>query len=431
MARKNYSGFKYIQSASGINEYRLEKNGLRVLLLEDHSSPTATLMLTYHVGSRNEVTGQTGATHLLEHLMFKGSKRFHRQATKHIWWLEEVGAVLNATTSKDRTNYFETVPMGYLEDAIAIEADRMRQALIRKEDLQTEMTVVRNEFERGQNFPLEALDLEIWAAAFLAHPYHHDTIGWRADIENVNVERLQDFYNTFYWPSNATTTVVGDIEVPKTLELIKKYFGRHQPCPTPLPKVYTQEPKQEGPRRVTVKRAGETGIVGLAFKIPEALHPDRPALEILVDVLVGGRSSRLSLALVDKGLASQVLGFAFPLSDPGLLVIYCFLTAGTPQSKVERLIWQAIKKIQKQGISEKELAKAKKVAEAAIAYSRDGSYAVASSLNEAIAAGDWTLYVRYPKEISRVKKEEVKKAAETYLIEDQSTTGWFIPKKNA
>ena len=209
--KKKEPGFKFIKTSGGIEEYRLESNNLRILTLEEHSAPVATFMVTYHVGSRNEAIGYTGATHLLEHLMFKGSKKFNKEKNTAIWSeLQNVGAQINATTWNDRTNYFEVVPSEHLERAIAIEADRMRNAFLKDEDRQPEMTVVRNEFERGENSPFDVLDKNIWATAYQAHPYHHSTIGWRSDIENVSTKRLQELYNMYYWPNTATATIIGD-----------------------------------------------------------------------------------------------------------------------------------------------------------------------------------------------------------------------------
>ncbi|HEY9247712.1 MAG TPA: pitrilysin family protein, partial [Rariglobus sp.] len=194
-------GFTYVRTLGGISEYTLDANGLQVLVLPEHSAPVATFMVTYRVGSRNEVTGTTGATHLLEHLMFKGTANFNREKGNSVdQLLEKVGAVYNATTWLDRTNYFANLGKDHLEAYVAIESDRMRNLWLRESDRRPEMTVVRNEFEIGENNPVQALDKEINAAAFVAHPYHHSTIGWRSDIENVPIEKLKQFYDTFYWP---------------------------------------------------------------------------------------------------------------------------------------------------------------------------------------------------------------------------------------
>ena len=231
--------FDFIKTSGDIDEFILSKNGLRVLLLEDHSAPVTTLMVTYHVGSRNEAIGYTGSTHLLEHLMFKGSKNYNKEKGTAIWTeLQSIGAQINATTWNDRTNYFEVVPSEHLEKAIAIESDRMRYAFLKDEDRQPEMTVVRNEFERGENSPFDVLDKNIWATAYQAHPYHHSTIGWKSDIENVSTERLKEFYNTYYWPNNATVTIIGDIDKNNSLNLVNEYFGQHSKSTHDIPYVY-------------------------------------------------------------------------------------------------------------------------------------------------------------------------------------------------
>jgi len=427
--KKKQPGFKFIKASGGIEEYRLTSNKLRVLTLEEHSAPVTTFMVTYHVGSRNEAIGHTGATHLLEHLMFKGSKKYNKENNTAIWTeLQNIGAQINATTWNDRTNYFEVVPSEHLERAIAIEADRMRNAFLKDEDRQPEMTVVRNEFERGENSPFDVLDKNIWATAYQAHPYHHSTIGWRSDIENVSTKRLQEFYNVYYWPNNATVTVIGDFEKKRTLALIKKYFGAHGRSQHAIPEMYTEEPAQEGPRRIMVKRAGQTGIVGVGHKTPEGLNQDTYALQVLGKILTEGKISRLYKRIVDPGLATSLFMYDFPFKDCGMFISYVFLTPETDHSSVEEIILGEYRQIIKEGIKQKELDRAKAQIKANIAFSRDGSYAVASALNEAIAIGDWTFYSTFMDHIIKVSRKDIQRVAEKYLIEDQSTTGWFIPQ---
>ena len=427
--KKKEPGFKFIKASGGIEEYRLTSNKLRVLTLEEHSAPVTTFMVTYHVGSRNEAIGHTGATHLLEHLMFKGSKKYNKENNTAIWTeLQNIGAQINATTWNDRTNYFEVVPSEHLERAIAIEADRMRNAFLKDEDRQPEMTVVRNEFERGENSPFDVLDKNIWATAYQAHPYHHSTIGWRSDIENVSTKRLQEFYNMYYWPNNATVTVIGDFEKKRTLALIKKYFGAHGRSQHAIPEMYTEEPAQEGPRRIMVKRAGQTGIVGVGHKTPEGLNQDIYALQVLGKILTEGKISRLYKRIVDPGLATSLFMYDFPFKDCGMFISYVFLTPETDHNSVEEIILGEYRQIIKEGIKQKELDRAKAQIKANIAFSRDGSYAVASALNEAIAIGDWTFYSTFMDHIIKVSRKDVQRVAEKYLIEDQSTTGWFIPQ---
>lgn len=428
MAKKNtqkqkHPGFTFIRSSSGIYEYTLNKNSLTVLIKEDHSVPVATFMVTYRVGSRNEVVGNTGSTHILEHMMFKQSKNYPRDYSKT---LLDKGARQNATTWMDRTNYFHTLPIEYLEDNIGYEADRMRGAIFLKKDLDTEMVVVRNEYERGENEPLYALDKVIWSTAYQAHPYHHSTIGWRFDIENSTVESLKDFYDTFYWPNNATVTIIGDIKTGDALALVKKYFEKVPRSPKPIPAMLTKEPKQEGPRRVIVSRLGETNIVGIGHKIPPALHRDTYSLQILGTILASGKSSRLYRKLVDKGLAANVSLFGMPLHDEGLVVAYVWPNKGILHEQVEKLVLAEYEIVKRSGVTEDEIKKAQAQIISELSFSRDGSYAIAGSLNEAIAVGDWTFYTNFLKEIAKIKMEDVKRVANQYLIERNSTTGFFI-----
>ncbi|NOZ75381.1 MAG: insulinase family protein, partial [FCB group bacterium] len=423
--------FEFVKSSGGIDEYRLKSNDLSVLLMEDHSAPVVTFMVTYHVGSRNEAVGYTGSTHILEHMMFKGSTNFNKENGKPIWTvLQDVGAQINATTWMDRTNYFELLPSEHLERAVAIEADRMRNAFIRDEDRQPEMTVVRNEFERGENSPYQALDKLIWSTAYQAHPYHHSTIGWRSDIENVPTERLKQFYDTFYWPNNATVTIIGDFQKDDAFELIRKYFGQYPRSPKEIPVMYTTEPKQEGPRRVIIRRTGEAGIIGIAHKVPEGTSEDMYALQVLSRILNGGKSSRFYRKIVDKGLATSVYVDDHPFHDNGLYITYVFLTPGTEAETVEKIVLDEYANIQENGVTEDEVAKAVAQIRADEAFSRDGSYSIASSLNEAIAAGDWTYYTTFLERIKSVTPDDIQRVAKTYLIEDQSTTGIFVPESN-
>ena len=421
--------FEQIKSSGDIDEYRLKSNDLRVLMLQDTSTPVATFMVTYHVGSRNEAIGYTGSTHLLEHLMFKGSRNFNKEKGTAIWdELQSIGAQINATTWNDRTNYFEVVPSEHIEKAISIEADRMRFSFLRDEDRQPEMTVVRNEYERGENSPFDVLDKNIWATAYQAHPYHHSTIGWKSDIENVSTERLKEFYDVYYWPNNATVTIIGDFEKETTLSLIDKYFGEHKKSSHEIPEVYTEEPKQEGPRRVVVKRSGQSGITAIAHKTPPGLDNDMYAIQVLGKILCDGKSSRLYKKIVDKGLATSLFMYDFPFKDNGLFITYAFLTPGTDNQKVEDIILKEYGDIIKNGVDESEIMRAVAQIRATVAFSRDGSYAVASALNEAIAIGDWQFYTTFLEKIKLVTINDITRVAEKYLVEDQSTVGWFIPK---
>ena len=423
-------GVTFVRIAGPISEYRLDSNALRILLLPEKSAPVVTFMVTYHVGSRNEVTGTTGATHLLEHLMFKGTEKFDR--SKGMGFdqvLERVGAETNATTWLDRTNYFATVPTNALPLLVEVEADRMRNLALREDDRRPEMVVVRNEFERGENEPRNALDKELWSAAFQAHPYHHDTIGWRSDIEKVPIAKLREFYDTFYWPDNATVTVIGDFEPAVALAEILKHYGAIPKAPHAIPQLYTEEPEQTGPRRVMVKRGGELGVVAIAHKTPPATHADWPAVQVLSTILTIGKTSRCYRALTDKNIAAEVSGQLGFTHDPSLHITTADLTPGTKHDDAERRLTAEIERIKKDGVTAAEVqtAVAKMLAERA--YARDGSFAQAEQINECIAVGDWTLYVSLEEKFKAITAADVKRVANAYFTERHSVTGWFVPSK--
>lgn len=428
-AQDALTGFTHLETRGGIESYTLNENGLRVLLMPDTQTPVAAVMVTYGVGGRHEVTGTTGATHILEHMMFKGTENFTGEAS-YSPTMERVGARSNATTYYDRTNYYAVLPSEFVPLAIELEADRMRNLRIRAEDLESEMTVVRNEYERGENNPVRTLIKEIYATAFMAHPYSHPVIGWRSDIENTSPEKLRQFYDTFYWPENTTLTIIGGFERDATLAAILKYYGAIPKAPEPIPTVDTLEPEQRGERRLSIERAGEVGVVALAHKVPEGTHRDWAALRLIEQILGANQTGRLYRSLDDKGKASQTFSFAPQLHDPSLFFLGAFLTPDSTHEEAEALIIQEIENLIAGGVSEEELQRAKSVIEAQTVYDRDGPYAIASAINECIALGDWSTYLTLPEAIQKVTPAEIQRTAEKYLIQQTRTTGWFIPQKN-
>jgi zinc protease len=443
-------GVEFVAEEEGVREYRLA-NGLKLLTVENRVAPVATMLVVYRVGSRNEAVGHTGATHLLEHMLFKGTPTFNKRAgTQIAATLQRVGADYNATTWYDRTNYFETVPSDALELAVRLEADRMRNSFIADEDRRSEMTVVRNELERGQNEPALVLDESVYAAAFREHPYHHPTIGWRADVENVPTARLKEFYDTFYYPNNATAAVVGDFETGQTLELINKFFGALPPSPASIPEVYTDEPRQQGERRVVVRRAGELPLVQVAFRTPSALGQTRVLsnaelaaraasppeendiypLAVLAAALAGGVTSRLYQALVETELAVSVDARVDQFRDPGLFNVYATAGPGVEPARVEEVIHGELRRAA-EDLKDEEAEKAKRQIAAHVAYERDGTQNVAIQLSEAEAVADWRFYNSYAKNVSRVTTGDVQRVAAEYFHEDNRTVGHFIPKRGA
>jgi len=442
------AGLTFVMEAGGIREYRLD-NGMKVLLVENRVAPVVTLMVVYKVGSRNEAVGYTGSTHLLEHMMFKGTPTFNKERKTQIaGTLQKIGAAFNATTWYDRTNYFETVPSDQLELAIKLEADRMRNSLIADADRQSEMTVVRNELERGQNEPSEVLDEAVYAAAFREHPYHHPTIGWRADVEGVPTSRLKEFYDTFYHPNNASLILVGDFEQAAVLDLINEHFGPYAAPVHSIPEVYTEEPPQQGERRLVIRRAGELALVQMGFHTPGVLGQttvlsneqlaqrasDPPAdndiyaLVVLSVALSHGITSRLYQALVETELAVDAHSNADQHRDPGLFSVYATVTPGVEQSRVEETILAELNKVAEEGLTEAEVEKARQQIFAQVAYSRDGTFNIAMQMSEAEAVADWRFYKDYEENVSRVTPADTQRVARAYLVEDNRTVGYFIPK---
>jgi len=424
------AAFDFVREKAGIREWTLRSNGLKLLLLSNTVAPVATFAVVYHVGSRNEGVGHTGATHLLEHLMFKGTEEFNRQkGTAIAAVLEALGARFNATTWFDRTNYYETVPSDRLEVAVRIEASRMRGSFLRDSDRAPEMTVVRNEYERGENSPFQVLYKESFAAAFREHPYHHPTIGWKSDIEGVSTERLKDFYDVFYQPNNATAMAIGDFEEEHALAIVERHFGPIPPSARPIPKVYTVEPPQEGERRFVVRRAGQVAWWALSWRTVEARHPDTPALAVLGNILGGGLTARLHQALVETSLALSVTVVPWQLRDPGLFSVFAPVRPGVDPAAVESTIRATAARVVSEGVTESEAEKARTQIEAEVIFDRDSTDQIAASLSEAIAVADWEWYVDYPANVRAVTAGDVRRVAAAYFRDDGLTTGLYLPKE--
>ncbi|MBE7640075.1 insulinase family protein [Salegentibacter sp. BLCTC] len=422
------SKFQHLKSLGGIEEYNYKPNDLQVLLYQDQAAPVVTVQITYHVGSKHEVPGNTGSTHLLEHLMFKGTPKYNPETITVTNVLQNIGANLNATTWNDRTNYYETIPSDYLELAIEVEADRMRNALLLPEDKEAEMTVVRNEFEQGENNPNSILSKEIWATAFMAHPYHHSTIGWKSDIENAPNEKLREFYDTYYWPNNATLSIIGDFEKEEVFELVDKYFGQIAKAPHEFPQPYTEEPEQTGPRQITVKKPGQTGVVMTAFKVPGRMHEDHAALGVLNMVLTNGASAILNKKFTDNGKALYAYSQLSNFKDHNLMSIGLGLAPDFGHEEAKKEIRSLVDSIKTNSVAQEAINRVVSATVANNKMSRDGSFAIAGALNEAIAVGDWTDYINRVEKLKQVTPEDVKRVANKYLNIDQSTTGFFIPK---
>jgi zinc protease len=386
-------------------------------------------MVVYRVGSRNEAVGYTGATHLLEHMLFKGTPSYNKKnGTQIASVLQRQGGVFNADTWFDRTRYYELLPSDQLELAIQVEADRMRNSFIADEDRQSEMTVVRNELERGENDPGSVLHERLWAMAFREHPYHHPTIGWRSDVEGVPTERLKEFYDTFYHPNNATAIIAGDFDDRTALDLMAQYFGGIPSSPAPIPPMYTVEPPQEGEIRFVLRRAGQLGIIDIGWRTPEAKHPDSAPLVVLDTLLSAGITSRLYQALVETELVVDAGAQSYQFLDPGLFTVYMTLRPGVEHAAAERAALEVIEKLKTDLLPDKELQKVKNMITAQMIYLLDSPLGVARVMAEADSVDDWKRYVDLPKLVERVTAEDVRRVVTTYFTEDNRTVGWFIPR---
>ena len=422
-----YRLYDRVERYAGVSEYVLKKNGLRVLHVPLKGQSVVGLMVTYLAGSSHESTGQTGSMHILEHLMFKGSKGFPiKKGDCALNLLKKKGGIVNATTWLDRTNYYEVVPLEQFEFAVRLEADRMRYAHITKGALEAERPAVLSEYAMSMdNDPYGLLEEAVWASAFHSHPYHHPTIGWRHDIEHVSFETIKHCYDTFYHPDNAVVTVVGDVPEQRALETIARYFGVH-PRASRLPRQsHGREAPQTGRRFVEICKPGTKDIVTLAFKVPEALHKDTPALVVLRSVLGGGPTSRLHRALVDKKLASSTWVSYMPFRDPSLFMLYALPNTSVSHESLERTMWNVIETLEQDGVSKEELVRAQARMATEMAYARDGHYAILSTLNEAIAVGDWRFFFTLPKMTQKQTAPQLTAVARSHLTKSGVTVGYY------
>ncbi|MCM8776147.1 MAG: insulinase family protein, partial [Candidatus Omnitrophica bacterium] len=422
--------FRIVRELDDIQEYELPTNGLRILLKEDPSVPVTTLMVSYRVGSRNENHLQRGAVHILEHMMFKGTPRYNKQSNTAIASvLQNVGAILNATTGNDGTNYFELLPSDQLGLALDIEADRMRQSLLRDEDLALEMPVVLSEFDRMENSPMIALEQAVWRTAFRIHPYHYPVIGTRESIRNMTTQKLREFYDTYYWPNNAVITVIGDFKTDEALSEIHKRFAKIPASPHPIPPMNILEPEQNQKGFVEVQKPDKINAVSIAHKTPPALHPDIPPLDVLAKILASGKTSRLYRALVETGYATTIGSDVEKTHDPGLFSTYIILTPGTKHEEAEKATLNVYEQIRTAGVTEAEVQRAKNQLYSRSAFARDSSISLANELIPWIAAGDWTYLVTHTYKIHKVTAADVKRVANTYLIDGKMTLGRLVSKE--
>jgi len=424
------SQFTFIQEKNHIAEYKLVSNGLTVLYKHFPNTGVVTTNITYRVGSRDEEVGETGVAHMLEHMLFKPTKADIKAGTESAAMLFErdTGCILNANTWRDRTTYFFSYPAKYFDRAIKIESERMTNVVLFDDEFLPERNNVLSEFDMYFGDPKFALSVSLSTTAFQNHQYRHETIGFREDIERYNIEMLNRFYQKFYRPSNATLMVMGDIELDKVLVSVAKQFSSIKNPKEEINRIVAIEPKQEGLRRVEIKRDSNTNILAIAFK--HAGYPSKEWIStaVLMYFLAGNEDSLLQKLLVDTGLASAVDYSLEPTSDNGLCTLFVTLANTANHQEVEKLILTEIANLESETIGTG-IKKSIASYQTDLIFSYDGSLKTAMALTEEVAAGDWTAGFAIESQIKKMTAKNIVLHAKKIFSEDNLTIGYFIGKK--
>ena len=428
-------------SASASFQQTTLDNGLRVILREVRERPLVGVWMWYRVGGRNELPGTTGVSHWVEHMLFKGGKRFGKgEITKEI---SRRGGALNAFTWIDCTAYFETLPSSEIDLALSIESDRIYDTRIEPDEAEAERTVVISEREGSENYPEFWLREEVQAVVWREHPYRLGVIGPKSDLRAMTREDLYRHYKRYYMTNNATMVIVGDFSIPELLDKIHREFDPLPAGPPPDPLQIEEQP-QTGERRVRVHRPGPTSYVMLAYHAPEASHADAAAMVVLSSLLAGasspiawggarglGRSSRLYRALIDGEIASSVsAGYELTL-DPYMFAFDATLRSGVEPARAEEAILKEVERVQREGVPEHELARTKRQLHAQVVYSLEGVTNQGFALGFMdLVAHDPAAWETFPEALQRVSADDVQRVASTYLVNQQATVGWFVPDSN-
>ncbi|MCA9865217.1 MAG: insulinase family protein [Anaerolineales bacterium] len=421
---------------STVTKTQLE-NGMTVLLKEMHHAPVATFMVWYRVGSRNEVPGRTGVSHWVEHMMFKGTPSFPGTAMERM--ISREGGFWNAFTWLDYTAYYETMPSDRINLALELEADRMVNTLMEREEVEAERTVILSERAMYENQPNFLLGEELTSAAFRVHPYHHEVIGDTADLHSMTRDDLYQHYRLHYHPTNAIAVAVGDFDTADMLARLTSLYGPIQPG-EPTKPIVRVEPEQPGERRVTVNGPGDTAYLTFAYRVPGAAHEDYPALSLLNAAFAGGsslgmfggggsnRSSRLYKALVATELAAGAYGSLTPTIDPFLYSISAVARAGRTLAEVEAALEAELARLAAEPITEAELAKALKRARAQFIMAGESISGQAQLIGAAEAiTGDYRWFETVLERLAQVKLEDIERVRAQYLQPHNRTVGWYQP----
>lgn len=402
-------------------------NGLKVLLKEEHKAPVVTFQIWYKVGSRNEKLGTTGISHLLEHMMFKGTTKYGPKQFSQV--VQRNGGNDNAFTGKDYTAYFENFASDRIAISLDLESDRMRNLLLDPKEFLSERDVVKEERRmRTDDDPTNTMVEQMTAAAFIAHPYQWPVIGWMADLGNITRDDLAEQYHRYYAPNNATIVVAGDFDTKVLLPLIEQYFGRIPRGPA-IPKVGAIEPRQLGERRIIVKQQAELPAVFAGYHTPDIKHADSFALEVLQGILSSGKSSRLYKALVyEKQLALYAGGdYDNIANDPSLFYVYAGVMPGKTTDEVEKALYAEIEKLKTAPVADEELQKAKNQIESSFIMGQDSIFYQAMLLGQFETVANWKILETYVDRIRAVTKADVMRVAQQYFTEDNRTVGILVP----
>jgi len=414
--------------SNGVKEYKLD-NGLKVLVIEDHKSPLATFQIWYRVGSRDEPAGKSGISHLLEHMMFKGTQKYGSKAFSKM--VKKNGGVDNAFTTKDYTMYYQTLVSDRIDISIELEADRMQNLILAPKEVIAERDVVMEERRmRYDDDPQNSLYEEVVAAAFKSHSYHWPVIGWMSDISSIERNGLLGHYKAYYSPDNAVIVVSGDIQADEIIKKIKASFGDIAPDSGRVV-VTSKESEQKGERRISLKREAELPYIITVYHTPSFPHPDSYALEVLGMILSGGKSSRLYRSIIyEKKLAiSASADYSGLNKDPYLFLFAAAAAPGKDIKDVENALDAEIEKIKREPPTEREVQKAKNQIEASFVMGQDSIYFQAEITGMFEMLGSWKLKEQYLENIRKITPEDVSRAAKKYLHEDNRTVGILIPIK--
>lgn len=418
----------FVTSVEGVKEYSLP-NGLQILLVPDASISNVIVNVVYKVGSRQEGYGETGMAHLLEHMLFKGSKKF--SSIKQT--IADKGASANGTTWYDRTDYFEILPASdsNLTWALNMESDRMVNSLMKNEDLQKEFSVVRNEFESGENYPDNILMERVISSMYLWHNYGKSTIGSKEDIERVQIGNLKSFYQKYYQPDNATLIVGGKFNEKATLSWIAKFFGGIPKPSRTIQVPYTAEPSQDGERYVELKRNGDISYIGMAFHTPAYSDKDYVANDAALNILTNDPSGIFYKALVQTQLATKVYGWSPTLFDPGFSYFGCSVPKGKSLDSARMALIAAADKLPSVVVSQDDVNRAKNALNKMVYNFQNNTINFCISLAETIGAGDWRLFYIYRDRLDKLTLNDVQAALHKYYLPSNRTLGVFIPDKGA